>query len=52
MGADNVQADNDVTLSIDMVTDQNHASGTFSGMFLGQFGEKCTVSQGTATFSR
>jgi hypothetical protein len=50
--ADNVQADNNVTVSLDAVTDQSHASGTFSGMFVGQFGEKCTVSSGTATFTR
>ena len=50
--ADNVQANNNITLSIDTVTDATHASGTFSGMFTGQFGESCTVSDGTATFSR
>ena len=50
--ADDVQADDNVTLEVGTVTDANHASGTFSGMFNGQFGETCTISQGVAAFSR
>jgi hypothetical protein len=50
--ADNVMADNNVTIAVDTVTDPKHASGTFSGKFVGQFGEKCTISNGVAALSQ
>jgi hypothetical protein len=50
--ASNVQADNNITLSITDVAGDNNASGAVSGKFVGNFGQKCTIATGTATLSR
>jgi hypothetical protein len=46
------QDENTVTLKINMVQDQNNAAGVMSGQFKGQFGQSCTITTGTASFTR
>jgi hypothetical protein len=50
--ADIGQDTNTITIKIDTIKDVNDASGTISGQFSGEFGQKCTISSGTASFSR
>ncbi len=47
-----VSADNAISIVLDNIVDNDNVSGSFSGQFQGQFGADCTISEGTATFSR
>jgi hypothetical protein len=46
------QDENTVTLKIDSIAGPDMASGSMSGQFVGEFGQKCTIMSGTAGFSR
>lgn len=50
--AGDVDASNNITLDIGTVVDNQHAKGSVSGVFEGQFGATCTISGGEATLSR
>lgn len=50
--ASNVESENNLTLSITSVVDDNHAVGIVKGKFDGNFGQHCVISMGTATLSR
>jgi hypothetical protein len=46
------QSDNNVTIKLDTIANANSASGTVTGTYAGQFGQSCTIADGTATFTR
>lgn len=50
--ADSTQTMNTVTIKLDTIASADQASGSFSGQFAGQFGQDCTISGGTASFTR
>lgn len=50
--AGDVDADTKITLKITTVTDADNAKGSIEGVFQGQFGATCTISNGKAVLSR
>lgn len=48
----NVMRENNVTISINKITDSSRASGSIMGSYKGQFGFSCTVSSGTVNMTR
>lgn len=50
-GINSTQYPNNVSFTIDEITDADNASGTMSGDFEGEYGS-CTIENGQATFSR